>query len=371
MITRVDLKNFCKFKELSIELSPRINVIIGENSCGKTQLLKAAYALTSTAEELSGKKTVLKKDVQKILTEKLTGIYKLDEDRIGALTHLGNKSKAQISVEFATGNSLGATFSSRASKVTPVGDYKDLEPGGGVFLPTKEILSFLDGITYPESHQLTVKRLFDTTYLDLAKKLIDSEENTEEKARWAKEKISNKIGGRFEFDGSKVIFKPGVYKEYKNKHASETYFSPKAGGGFSTTMTAEGYRKIGVLQRLLQNSKIGTGINGPLYWDEPESNLNPQLMRMVVEVLLDLSRNGQQIILATHDYILLKWFDLLMDRKGKDDHIKFHTLYYDKDDQMKIESADSYKLLDKNSIALTYSELYDAEIERSLGSAFE
>lgn len=40
-------------------------------------------------------------------------------------------------------------------------------------------------------------------------------------------------------------------------------------------------------------------------------------MKDLVHVLLELARNGQQIILATHDYVLLKWFDLLMD-KGKE-----------------------------------------------------
>ncbi|WP_028584970.1 AAA family ATPase [Desulfogranum mediterraneum] len=369
MITRLNLKSFCAFKELEIEFSPRINVIIGENSCGKTKLLKAAYLLTSTAAELYDKKSVLKADVAQLLTEKLLGIYKPAEEKIGSLKHLGDKEKAEIRVDFTTDISFGAIFSARSQKAIPIGDYKNTEPGGGVFLPTKEVLSFLDGMTDPESHPPTVNRLFDSTYLDLVGKLLNPEEITEEKAQWAMEKVCNRIGGRFEFEGSNVLFKPGIYKEYKNQHTSETYFSPQSTSSFSTTMTAEGYRKIGVLQRLLQNSKIGTGTNGPLYWDEPEANLNPQLMKMIVDVLLELSRSGQQIIIATHEYILLKWFDLLMDKKGKGDLIKFHTLYHDEDGQVKIESTDNYKMLNNNSIALTYNEIYDAEIERSLGNA--
>ena len=45
----------------------------------------------------------------------------------------------------------------------------------------------------------------------------------------------------------------------------------------------------------------------------------------IVQILLELSRNGQQVVLATHDYVLLKWFDLLMDER-KEDHVRFHSL---------------------------------------------
>ena len=45
MITHLTLKNFVVFTDLSIDFSPGINIIIGENGTGKTQLLKAILAL--------------------------------------------------------------------------------------------------------------------------------------------------------------------------------------------------------------------------------------------------------------------------------------------------------------------------------------
>lgn len=41
MINQLQLKNFTAFTELAVDFSPRINIIIGENSTGKTQVLKA------------------------------------------------------------------------------------------------------------------------------------------------------------------------------------------------------------------------------------------------------------------------------------------------------------------------------------------
>ena len=46
MITNLQLKNFTAFTELAIDFSPGINIVIGENGTGKTQLLKAILALS-------------------------------------------------------------------------------------------------------------------------------------------------------------------------------------------------------------------------------------------------------------------------------------------------------------------------------------
>ena len=43
-LTRVRLEHFTAFKKLDLELSPGINVIVGENGTGKTHLMKVCYA---------------------------------------------------------------------------------------------------------------------------------------------------------------------------------------------------------------------------------------------------------------------------------------------------------------------------------------
>ena len=132
---------------------------------------------------------------------------------------------------------------------------------------------------------------------------------------------------------------------------------------------AEGFRKAGILSRLLETGAIQPGISGPLFWDEPESNLNPKLMKLLVQILLELSRNGQQIILATHDYVLLKWFDLLMD-KGKDDHVRFYSLYRDgQSEDVKINSTDEYREIKKNPIAEAFNSLTIAHAKSRLKGA--
>ncbi|PCJ88240.1 MAG: hypothetical protein COA54_02950 [Thiotrichaceae bacterium] len=368
MLDKITLNNFAAFEKLSIDFSPKVNVIIGENSCGKTQLLKAAYVLSTTGTAFSGDEKITKSKVEQVLTDRLIHVYKPTENKLGELYNRGGSGKAEITAEFTSSGQLGAEFTSRSSKVQVKGNHKTPFSQGAVYLPAKEVLSFLDGISNENSDPATLNRLFDMTYFDLTDKLLEQQrDEVEEKTVWFREAITNQLGGQFLFDDTTVCFKEGVYKDYKDKHASKSYFAPSSKHSLSATMTAEGYRKIGVLQRLLENQAIGTGVNGPLLWDEPESNMNPKLMQMLVDIILELSRKGQQIIIATHDYVLLKWFDLLAD-KGKDDYVRFHTLYRDqKSEKIKLETTDNYREITPNSIADSYSDLTDHEISKTMG----
>jgi hypothetical protein len=208
--------------------------------------------------------------------------------------------------------------------------------------------------------------MFDETYFDLAAKLLnDAGQEPREKEEWLLENLVNKMEGRFSLDAGEMSFQPGTYIEYadgKAKDGKLTYFSPQRKDVFSPNMMAEGFRKFGVLQRLLQNCSLVPGVTGSLFWDEPESNLNPQLMKLLVQTMLELSRSGQQIILATHDYVLLKWFDLLVNTDAGD-HIRFHSLSRENGD-VRVQSADDYRQLNSNAIANTFSDLYDEEIKR-------
>lgn len=90
-------------------------------------------------------------------------------------------------------------------------------------------------------------------------------------------------------------------------------------------------------------------------------------MKLLVKILLELSRNGQQVILATHDYVLLKWFDLLMD-KGKGDHVRFHSLYRDPvTTDIKVASTEHFLDISPNPIDEAFGFLINQEIENDMG----
>ncbi len=52
-LAKINITNFTKFKNISIDLSKGINVFIGENGTGKTHLLKIMYSFLKTSEKHS------------------------------------------------------------------------------------------------------------------------------------------------------------------------------------------------------------------------------------------------------------------------------------------------------------------------------
>ena len=87
-------------------------------------------------------------------------------------------------------------------------------------------------------------------------------------------------------------------------------------------------------------------------------------MQLFVQILLELSRKEQQIILATHDYLLLKWFNVLID---KGDHVRYHSLYRDiQTGEIKIDSTDDYLEIEKNPIAEAFNQLTIAHAKSRL-----
>jgi predicted ATPase len=387
MISSINLRNFTAFTELDIEFSPRINVIIGSNGTGKTHLLKVIYAL-ELADDLLRGATGSRRDMEIALSSKILRLFMPIEGKIGSLRSEGAKAQSAMRLAHADGTGTEASFTGRSEKLKFQHDHAaDGRVAQPVFIPTKEVLSLARGILHPKHDPATVEMLFDDTYVDLAKQLVCSgvehaDPSPDEDPRLSSvvRELVALVGGRYRWmeDGG-FSFEAGSYQERADPARSKgkagqiyqdstiTYFVAEGGRSLSASMTAEGFRKIGVLNRLLSNGAIRPGDPGVLLWDEPEANLNPKLMKKLVQVLLELSRNGQQIVLATHDYVLLKWFDLLMDR-GKEDHVRFHSLYRDpKSLKMRVESADNYSLISKSAISDTFAELYDEDVKRALG----
>ena len=84
--------------------------------------------------------------------------------------------------------------------------------------------------------------------------------------------------------------------------------------------------------------------------------------------ILELARSGQQVILATHDYILLKWFDLLSS-DANEDRVTYHALFKDEEGKIKVDSTNDYLAISPNAIEATFGELYKQEIDRQFKEA--
>ncbi len=78
-------------------------------------------------------------------------------------------------------------------------------------------------------------------------------------------------------------------------------------------LVAEGLRKIAMLARLISTGTLLE--QGYLFWDEPESNLNPKLIKAVAASIVTVANSGVQVFIASHSLFLLRELEMLLDEK--------------------------------------------------------
>lgn len=330
-ITRIRLEHFTAFDRLKLRPSRGVNVFVGANGTGKTHLLKVAYAACEAARKNVG------------FADKLTRVFLPGEGKIGRLAQRRRGGNTAL-VEVQVGHSkIRTEFSNRTRKSH---DAKDAPKGvadvSSVYIPVKEMLANAPGFRslYAERaihFEEVYSDLLDRAYLPLRRGAPDGE-----RARLLG-RLRREVGGS-------VLVKDEEF--YWNGRQGKLEFS----------LLAEGLRKLGLLWLLIQNGVLLDG--AVLFWDEPEANLNPKLLAPLVGVLLDLQRLGVQVFIATHDYVLLKQFDL--QHKNKD-RIRYHALHRGVDGRLACNSTDAYLDIHPNTIDEAFGAIYDLEVKRGLG----
>ena len=89
----------------------------------------------------------------------------------------------------------------------------------------------------------------------------------------------------------------------------EFYLSIPGEGNMEMPLVAEGLRKLAMLARLVSTGALLD--KGYLFWDEPETNLNPKLIKVLATSILQLCKQGIQVFIATHSLFLLRELEIL------------------------------------------------------------
>ena len=339
-LTRVRLERFTAFEELDLELSPGINVLVGANGTGKTHLMKVCYAACEVAK--TGKE----------FSDKLLSIFMPSGRSRGRMAKRGGEEgTGRVEVFWGRG-SIFTTFSDRArssnADITVTrgerqsSAWEDLMLNS-VYIPVKEMLANAPGF---RSLYASRSIHFEEVYADILDRAF-LPALREEPAAFVTllRDLEKALGGSVSIEG-------------------EEFFLNGRHGTLEFSLLAEGLRKLALLWLLIRNGSLSQG--SVLFWDEPETNLNPKLYRLLMEALLELQRHGVQIFLATHDYGILKEIDLQM---VNDDKVAFHSLYRgDEDGEIECCTSKDYLSIHPNAIAEAFSDIYDRVIERSLGT---
>jgi predicted ATPase len=80
-------------------------------------------------------------------------------------------------------------------------------------------------------------------------------------------------------------------------------------------LVAEGLRKLATVARLIATGSLLD--KGYLFWDEPEANLNPKIIRTVARTILQIAESGIQVFIATHSLFLMRELHILQQREFK------------------------------------------------------
>lgn len=339
-ISHVKLENFTAFSRLDQGLSQGVNVIIGANGTGKTHLLKVLYAACAITTG---------NDRDKGFARKLLGVFNPYE---GRMTRLIRRQQglpaAQIVITRNDGARLKAVIDNQKADVRDVhvtGESKWASAGlESAYIPVKEMLAHAPGF-------LATARKREIAFEDVYVDIIDRA-------------FLPKLKGALTAHRQALLNALQKAIEGKVVQKREHFFLRNKQGELEFSLLAEGMRKLALVWLLIQNGTLLSG--SVLFWDEPEANLNPQLMGELVEVILELQRIGVQVFLTTHNYVLLKEFDL---RKKETDTVKYLSLFRDGEGAVQARATDDYLEIDPNVIAATFNDLYDREIRRSLGRA--
>jgi len=295
MLKTANIRNLTVFKQADLEFSPGLNVIVGENGSGKSHLLKALYTLiaTSAQEGLKAQPgTPTKTGLQKAFADKLITVMR--PESLGRLARRKQgRERCELKLTFETAPlETGISFATSSKSEVQVDSLPAIwQEKAPVFIPTREVLS--------QYHWLP--QLYRTAHVDIEENLIDLCDLLGALAlKGPREKtisrlvspLEDAMGGKVELD------KNGRF-----------YLAIKGTGRMEMPLVAEGLRKLAMVARLISTGSLLD--KGYLFWDEPEANLNPKLIKVIAALLMDLSEHGIQIIVATHSLFLLRELDIL------------------------------------------------------------
>jgi predicted ATPase len=356
-IQALTVQNFTCFEDVSFEFSTGINLFIGENGTGKTHILKLLYAmLTNDFESFHGHyeeslhKVFKTTSISELLRDKLldgsgNGSFLIKESgknfkfKFGHLD-ISNTDTGEYSHDFFNFVSMNNNWEPLTSDEPR--ELKELN-SDSLFIPCAEMLSLYPGFISAYNKR---ENSFDETHYDLALALNANplKNSSLHEAEALSDIIEKELNIKVMMENDKFYI---VFKNDNNRKVA-------------APLAAEGIKKLGQMIYLIRNGSLTK--ETILFWDEPEVNLNPKYIRLVADFLMTLARQGVQIFVATHDYLLTHYLSSHAEYQEvtQAPSMKFFS-FYKTENGTKIETANTIAGIQNNVLLDEYSALYDLE----------
>lgn len=321
MLKTLKVSNFTVFGNVELEFSPGLNVIVGENGAGKTHVLKLGYLFSRAWPDLTAQRLAVNKErAQSYLAERLADLFQVSD--LSALIRRDIKGTTVLQalvdghiptvqirmpdepeftspglpepmawkVQIQRKDQTGLLKASVLPEEVPDAAARNAFLPQQVLVPSKEMVSLFKGLIglFDKYRDFPL----DISYRDLAVAMSTLEPRDRPPLMSdVMRRMQSLLGGDLKLEKGEMVFER------------------TDGSQLEISLMAEGYRKLAMLIYLLRYGVVERG--STLFWDEPESNLNPAALKLLAEGLYALANSGVQVVVATHSLFLLREFEIL------------------------------------------------------------
>ena len=323
MFQNLKLQDFMMFPRADFTFGEHLNIIIGENGTGKTHLLKLLFAISKLTEDISDRdfvRPILFNDTDNSIIGAFKQVFRVKQLReLIRFTpeHNLGMSKSVNSINMGDSqHNFGFVFT--IAKAEPNSDSIFVEKTENVnlpqkqksnviFIPARELLSMYQNFrSLNDEYDLP----YDKTVVDTISKLgLPYLKNESKEFTSLIKSIESVMDGKIFLRDEKFYYHPN---------------SAPFDMDLDISMAAEGWRKLGMILQLLQNGSLRKG--KVLLWDEPEANLNPLLIQLMANAIVELSRQNIQVFITTHSLFLLNELEIILAKRKITDGVRFFNL---------------------------------------------
>ena len=341
VINHMRISNFLVFRDdespsFNESFCEGINVFIGANGTGKSTLLKCIHAACEYSRPKENNISLLKYfSSNNAFLDTEPGFYRIQS---GCNEFFCNFVSGYGRGGYGLGAYGGLTYEG-----TPLNDNDPWRTMNinSILIPSSEMLSHSPGFL---ALNYKYKIPFDQTQIDiLANAQLPETREISDRDHNILKSLSDIIDGD-------VLYENDTF-----------YLAKRNGLKVEFSLEAEGLRRLGLLWKLIRNGLLPSG--SVLLWDEPESSLNPELIPALVKALYKLMQSGVQIFIATHNYFLAKYIEVLNTDSEK---LLYLLLYKDNTQHIGVICSKTYANISNNPIEAAEEKLYQAILQKAM-----